>query len=38
LNRADLAYAICHVLGMRPTARVYGNASLPPAPATQGVA
>lgn len=28
LNRADLAYAICHILGMRPTARVY-EAGLP---------
>jgi methylenetetrahydrofolate reductase (NADPH) len=24
LNRADLTYAICHILGMRPTARVFG--------------
>ena len=38
LNRADLAYAICHVLGMRPTARVYEPALPAPAAASHGAA
>jgi methylenetetrahydrofolate reductase (NADPH) len=35
LNRADLAYAICHILGMRPTARVFQPELPASAPAEQ---